>query len=121
VQTLKIGDPALNQAIQNAPEGGLPIKWAVNTDGELGIIPDLRTDGIEIHHSVIFNGEDVLSAGEGILNRDEVGNYIVDALDNNSGHYVPANLALWDAAYTNIGLVAFQIAGILGDYEYFVY
>jgi hypothetical protein len=114
IQTMQPGDPELKQAIEDAPNGELPIKWAVNTDGELGIIPDVREGNIEIHHSVIWNGENVLSAGEGSLSLDENGNLVANFLDNNSGHYVSGDLAAWDAAYNEYGIPAFINAGVLG-------
>lgn len=112
VKTLKIGDPELGQAIQSAPDGEFNFKWAVSTDNELGIIQHSVGD-LEIHHSVIFDGADVLSAGEGVFTLDEAGNYVLEYLDNNSGHYFSGDLASWDAAFNTIGIPAFQNAGVI--------
>lgn len=90
----------------------------MNTDGELGIISDLREGGVERHHSVIWNGANVLSAGEGVLSLDGEGNIVTTYLDNNSGHYVPSNLADWDAAYNRFGISAFVNAGVLGAEDF---
>lgn len=117
VHPMKIGDPELTQMIKGAPGGELKIKWAVNPEGELRIIP-YRVSRTEIYHSVIFDGGDVLSAGEGILTLDESDNYVATDLNDNSGHYVPGNLASWDAAYNKYGIPAFEAAKVQGVREF---
>ncbi len=63
IEPMAVGD-ALKELIPS--NGELNIKWAVNEDGELGIIP-MFPDAEEIHHTVIWNGANVLVAGEGAL------------------------------------------------------
>jgi len=120
VHPLKIGDPELHGMLQGASkENPFRIKWAVNTNGDLGIIPHSVPDPLsgngftEIYHTVIFGGENVLVAGEGGLFINDDGIYEAAWLDNNSGHYVPRDLAAWDRAYNTIGIPAFRDAGVI--------
>ena len=87
VKPISVGDSGFQQMIQN----GI-VKWAISKSGELSFIPKL-VDGVEIAHTALIGGADVLSAGEAeIIN---TGNgYRAVSFNNWSGHYWPGEESL---------------------------
>jgi len=64
------------------------IKWALLDDGTFVAMPK-TVNGTELKHTVLSNGEDVISAGEGFIVGSRDTGYWGD-LNNNSGHYKPS-------------------------------
>lgn len=99
MKPLKVGDRGFDDAINSGT-----IKWAVDTNGVLKIVPEFVGEA-EMKHSVITDGEPVIAAGEAdIIGRN--GQYRIININNHSGHYRPSNASL------QIGIDAFADAGI---------
>ncbi|MEM8528257.1 MAG: DUF4157 domain-containing protein [Bacteroidota bacterium] len=84
VKPIEPGTPEFDAAINNGQ-----VKWAVTQDGDLLVIPK-DIDGIELHHSVISEGNPVLSAGEAQIAGNATDGYYMLELDNHSGHFKPS-------------------------------
>lgn len=67
-------------------------KWALLDDGSFAFMSK-KVDGIELKHTVLSNGEDVISAGEGFITGNKDTGYWGE-LNNNSGHYKPSTESL---------------------------
>ncbi|MBH5132180.1 RHS domain-containing protein [Streptomyces sp. HB-N217] len=99
VRPLRVGDGGFDEAVNSGT-----VKWAVDEQGELVIIPK-HVNGVELKHPVLTGGRPVQSAGEAEI-AGEGGVYIGLDLNNNSGHYRPSIESL------QIGKDAFERAGI---------
>ncbi|MEU6760877.1 DUF6531 domain-containing protein [Streptomyces sp. NPDC046853] len=103
VRPVRPGDPDFDTIINSGQ-----IKWAVNLDGELVVMPRNVPGVDELKHPVLTGGDDVLAAGHADVAGSQ-GGYFGVALDNDSGHYLPSNASL------QVGRDAFERAGITFD------
>lgn len=100
VKPLSVGEAGFDDVIN---EGR--IKWAVSENGVLKIVPKI-VNGEEISHTVIFQGNPVMAAGEADIAGTQ-GEYILLDISNYSGHYLPSAESL------EIGIQTFAKAGII--------
>ncbi|MGW0703712.1 DUF6531 domain-containing protein, partial [Streptomyces sp. NPDC002867] len=99
VKPLRVGDDGFDEAINSGT-----VKWAVNENGDLLVIPK-HVNGVELKHPVLTEGGPVRAAGEAEIAGGQ-GSYFGMGLNNNSGHYKPSIESL------EIGREAFERAGI---------
>ncbi len=107
VQPIRVGtddwEKQLQQIVNDSDASGR-IKWVVDTNDELIIIPH-EVQGVEINHTVCTRGEHVCAAGEanvaGFSNT-----FFGIEINRHSGHYMP------DADSLDIGIEAFRRYGI---------
>ncbi|MFC1435235.1 RHS repeat domain-containing protein [Streptacidiphilus sp. N1-3] len=102
VQPIQVGSSAFDATI----EGGT-IKWAVDADGGLYLMPKM-VGMTELKHPVLVRGADVQAAGEADIAGSD-GFYFGVNLTNASGHYLPSAESL------QIGREAFEREGIMFD------
>ncbi|MEU4151220.1 DUF6531 domain-containing protein [Streptomyces sp. NPDC026659] len=100
VTPLRVGGAGFDEAINSGT-----VKWAVDQNGELLVIPK-HVDGIELKHPVLTRGGPVQSAGEAEIAGGD-GSYFGMEINNNSGHYKPSLESL------QTGKDAFERAGII--------
>ena len=81
------------------------VKWAVSVHGEVKLVPKIL-NGDEISHTVIFQGDPVIAAGEADIVGLQ-GEYLLLTISYHSGHYLPSAESL------GIGIQAFAKAGIM--------
>lgn len=103
VKPVSPGQPGFEDALNSGR-----IKWVVDTDGNLIVMPHTVDGAGEIPHSVLTRGQPVLAAGEADV-AGAGGQYFGLEISNNSGHYLPCNCSL------DVGINAFSNAGIEFD------
>lgn len=81
------------------------VKWAVNENGSLAVIPKF-VDREELYHPVLAGGGPVQAAGEADIVGSAESGYYGTEINNYSGHYLPSPESL------EIGEEAFQRHGI---------
>ncbi|WP_420882442.1 RHS repeat domain-containing protein, partial [Streptomyces barkulensis] len=99
VKPLRVGDDGFDAAVNSGT-----VKWAVDEQGDLFIIPK-HVDGTELKHPVLTEGRPVLAAGEAEI-AGSSGSYFGMDINNQSGHYKPSIESL------ETGRKAFERAGI---------
>ncbi|PJE96542.1 type IV secretion protein Rhs [Streptomyces carminius] len=99
VRPLRVGDEGFDAAVNSGT-----IKWAVDEQGRLFVIPKYA-NGVELKHPVLTGGRPVLAAGEAEIAGSD-GSYFGMEINNMSGHYKPSMESL------QVGREAFERAGI---------
>ncbi len=97
IEPMEITDPRFKDM---AREAGGRLKWAHTTDNRVLWMPhtvDASGAQLEVPHTVLTGGENVLSAGEARV-AVRPSNTVVVQMDNHSGHYEPSNESLDRAA-----------------------
>ncbi|MFB8442512.1 putative T7SS-secreted protein [Streptomyces niveus] len=100
VKPLKVGDSGFDEAINSGT-----IKWAVDQNGDLRVIPK-HVNGTELKHPVLTRGGPVQAAGEAEIAGGS-GSYFGMEINNSSGHFRPSLESL------QTGKDAFERAGII--------
>ena len=84
----------------------LQVKWVVNLDEAIQIVPKL-IDGVEIPHVFLSKGEDVLAAGEAYIVSMGDESFLGAQITNQSGHYRPlaSSIALAVKIFAKHGII----------------
>lgn len=102
VHPVQVSTSAFDAIIDTGEE----IKWAIDTNNNLRIIPKI-VNGREISHAAIFKGADVFAAGEAQIAGNRNMGYFGLYVNNNSGHYQPTCASLH-----TVGIGAFEQQGV---------
>jgi RHS repeat-associated protein/uncharacterized repeat protein (TIGR01451 family) len=98
VRPLRVGEPGFDDVVNR-----LHVKWAVDEDGALLLMPKY-VEGEELYHPVLTNNRPVRAAGEAHITGGN-GVYFLIWITRQSGHYEPSLESL------NIGKLAFVNEG----------